>query len=74
MNFGRWFAGNGDKVFTFITLASVALKGVDDLPAWASQLILVLGILATAAHQSFFPSQPPVPNAPPAQPAKDLKP
>ena len=54
----KWFQGNGDKVFTFLTLASVALKGVDDLPAWADQLILVGGILATAAHQSFFPSVP----------------
>lgn len=54
----NWFKLNGDKLFTFITLASVALKGVDELPEWASQLVLVLGILATAAHQSFFPNAP----------------
>ena len=54
----NWFKANGDKLFTFITLASVALNGVDDLPAWASQLILIIGILATAAHQSFFGNAP----------------
>ncbi len=58
MNSGGWFALNGDKVFTFITLACIALKGIDGLPAWTTQVILVCGILATAAHQSFFPSQP----------------
>ncbi len=58
----KWFAANGDKVFTFVTLASIALKGIDGLPAWASQLVLIAGVLATAAHQSFFPT-------PPAQPA-----
>ena len=52
----NWFKANGDKLFTFLALASVALKGIDDLPVWASQLILVAGILATAAHQSFFPT------------------
>lgn len=49
-----WFAKNGDRLFTFITLASAALQGVDHLPGWLSQAILVCGILATAAHQSFF--------------------
>jgi len=60
----NWFEANGDKLFTFLAVASIALKGVDDLPAWASQLILVIGILATAAHQSFFPSAPTGPKLP----------
>lgn len=54
----NWFKASGDKLFTFITLASIALKGVDGLPAWASQGILIVGVLATAAHQSFFPNAP----------------
>lgn len=54
----NWFRNNGDKIFTFLSLASIALQGVDDLPAWATKLILVAGILATAAHQSFFPNTP----------------
>lgn len=59
MNFWQWFQQNGDKIFTFVTLASVALKGVDGLSEAADQSILIAGILATAAHQAFFPSQPP---------------
>jgi hypothetical protein len=52
----NWFKQNGDRVFTFITLASVALNGIDGLPSWSNHLILITGILATAAHQSFFPT------------------
>lgn len=66
MSFWSGFRAHGDQVFTFISLASVALKGIDGLPAWATQLALVGGILATAAHQSFFPS-----SQPSAQPTKD---
>lgn len=58
MTFWQWFQRDGDKVFTFIALASVALKGVDGLAPWVSQAAMVAGLLATAAHQSFFPSQP----------------
>lgn len=58
MKFGTWFVQNGDRVFTFLTVASIALKGVDNLPPWANEAILIGGILATAAHQSFFPTTP----------------
>lgn len=65
MIFLQWFQLNGDKLFTFITLASVALQNVDGLPAWASKLILIGGILATAAHQSFFGNSQPTQSAQP---------
>lgn len=52
----KWFVAHGDQVATFVSLASLALKGVDGLPAWATQLAIIGGILATAAHQSFFPT------------------
>ncbi len=58
MTFWQWFQRDGDKVFTFIALSSIALKGVDGLAAWMSQAAMVAGLLATAAHQSFFPNQP----------------
>lgn len=50
----NWFQTNGDKVFNFLTLASVLLSKVDGLSAATSQAVLIIGILATAAHQSFF--------------------
>jgi hypothetical protein len=56
VKFWKWFQQNGDKVFNFITLASVMLSKVDGLSASASQIILISGVLATAAHQSFFGS------------------
>jgi ABC-type Mn2+/Zn2+ transport system ATPase subunit len=56
MKFWNWFEANGDKVFNFVTLASVMLAKVDGLSAGTSQAILIAGVLATAAHQSFFPS------------------
>ncbi len=55
MTFWQWFQRDGDKLFTFISLASLALKGVDGLPPAVSSAALIAGILATAAHQSFFP-------------------
>jgi hypothetical protein len=64
MKFWNWFQANGDKVFNFLTLASVMLSKVDGLTTKESEVVLVIGILATAAHQSFFPQ-------PPAPPAKD---
>lgn len=64
-SFWNDFKAHGDQIFTFVSLASVALKGIDGLPPWATQLALIGGILATAAHQSFFP------NAQPAAPAKE---
>ncbi len=60
MNFWQWFQANGDRVFAFVSMLSVALQGVDDLSSQASKAILIAGIVATVAHQSFFPSiQPP---------------
>lgn len=59
MKFWNWFEGNGDKVFNFITLASVMLAKVDGLRAGTSHAILIAGVLATAAHQSFFGSTQP---------------
>jgi len=59
MKFWNWFEANGDKVFNFITLASVLLSKVDGLSAQTSTVITICGILATAGHQSFFPSPQP---------------
>lgn len=60
MTFWQWFQSNGDRVFAFVSMLSVALQGVDDLSSQASKAILIAGIVATVAHQSFFPStQPP---------------
>lgn len=67
MSIGKWLAQHGDQVCTFASLAAISLKGVDDLPAWVTQLLIVLGILATAAHQSFFPNVPPAQPAPPSE-------
>lgn len=54
----NWFKAYGDKLFTFITLASAALQGVDGLSMAVTQGLLIVGILATAAHQSFFGNSP----------------
>jgi hypothetical protein len=59
----NWFTLHGDQIFTFITLASIALNGLDSIPPKVNQAILIGGILATAAHQSFFPNTP-APQAP----------
>jgi len=59
MTFWTWFKTDGDKVFTFFSLASLALQGVTDLPAAVMRGALIAGILATAAHQSFFPTNTP---------------
>ena len=56
MTFWTWFKSDGDKVFTFFSLASLALQGVTDLPQAVMRGALIAGILATAAHQSFFPA------------------
>ena len=57
MTFWQWFTQNGDRVFAFISMLSVALKSVDGLPPNVSQAILIVGIVATVAHQVFFPNQ-----------------
>jgi hypothetical protein len=54
----NWFAINGDRLFTFITLAAAALSGQPDIPPTWDRWIMLSGILATAAHQSFFPTPP----------------
>lgn len=58
MTFWQWFQANGDRVFAFVSMLSVALQGVDDLSVQASKAILIAGIVATVAHQSFFPNTP----------------
>jgi hypothetical protein len=65
MSFWNWFQQNGDRVFAFFSLLSIALKSVDNLSPQASQAILIVGIVATVAHQAFFPNQPAA--APPAE-------
>lgn len=56
MKFWQWFTQNGDRVFAFLSMLSVALKGVDGLTPNISQAILIVGIVATVAHQAFFPN------------------
>lgn len=58
MTFWIWFAQNGGRLFTFISLAAAAFQGQTDLPPWVLHAAIIAGILATAAHQSFFPTQP----------------
>ena len=55
----NWFANNGDRVFTFITLAAAAMQGQPNIPQTWDHWIMLAGVLATAAHQSFFPPNPP---------------
>ncbi len=50
----NWFSEHGGKCFTFLALSSASLQGLDGLPKIVSQAIIIIGILATAAHQSFF--------------------
>jgi hypothetical protein len=54
----NWFTQNGDKVFTFISLTSLALGGIAGLSPAVVQAALIAGVVATAAHQSFFPNPP----------------
>ena len=58
MTFWQWFTQNGDRVFAFLSMLSVALKGVDGLSPNVSQAIIAVGIVATVAHQAFFPNSP----------------
>jgi hypothetical protein len=54
----NWLKSYGDKLCTFVSLASLGLQAVDAnaVPSWVLRGALVGGIIATAAHQSFFPS------------------
>jgi hypothetical protein len=63
MTFWQWFQKDGDQIFTFLSLLSLALKGVDGLPPTATTILVVVGIVANVAHRSFFPMP-----AEPAQP------
>jgi hypothetical protein len=64
MNFWTWFSKDGDKVCNFLSLSSLALMGLKTatgtplLSQGDLTLCLVVGVLATTAHQSFFPNQP----------------
>lgn len=55
MTFWQWFHKDGDQVFTFVSLAALALQGVDGLPSSFTKGCVVAGILANIAHRSFFP-------------------
>jgi hypothetical protein len=58
MTFIDWFKTDGDKLCTFITLSTGALGGVAGLSPAAVQACVIAGVLAIAAHQSFFPNGP----------------
>lgn len=57
-SFIDWFKTDGDKIFTFVSLASLALPSIAGISPQALQAALISGVLATAAHQSFFPNVP----------------
>lgn len=61
MSFWNGFRAHGDQIFTFIALAAAAFQGQTDLPPWVLHAAIIGGILATAAHQSFFPTQAAMP-------------
>jgi hypothetical protein len=54
----NWFAQNGDKVITFVGLVALAFQTQSTFPHWVIQAALAGSIVATAAHQSFFPTPP----------------
>jgi len=54
--FLKWFAQNGDRFFTFVTVAAQMLNGVDGLSPHTTTAVTIASIIATAAHQSFFPN------------------
>lgn len=58
MSFIDWFKSDGDKVCNFVTLAALALGHTAGLSDSATQITIIAGVLATAAHQSFFPNTP----------------
>jgi hypothetical protein len=58
VNFWEWFKADGDKLFSFVSLASLALQGVSSISPHVTAAALIAGVLATAAHQSFFPNPP----------------
>lgn len=58
MSFIDWFKTDGDKLCNFVALSALALQGMTGLAAQVTQAVIVAGVLATAAHQSFFPNPP----------------
>lgn len=56
MSFWQWFKTDGDKVFTFVSLVSLALTGEPSIDPHVAKLAVIAGLVATAAHQSFFPT------------------
>lgn len=58
MTFLDWFKSDGDKLFNFISLAAAVLPGVAGIDPKITGAALLVGVLATAAHQSFFPNAP----------------
>lgn len=63
MTFWEWFKADGDHVFGFFSLLSIALQGQTDLPPPVTHWAVVAGVIATVAHQSFFPTTPVKPAA-----------
>lgn len=66
MTFWLWFQKDGDQLFTFVSLASVALQGVDGLAPGVTKALIIAGVLANVAHRSFFGKTSPGPTAPKA--------
>jgi len=58
MTFWEWFKSDGDKIFTFVSLASIAVQGQTGLGPQIEHGALIAGVLATAAHQAFFTNVP----------------
>jgi hypothetical protein len=63
MTFWQWFQGNGDKVFVFISTSSLAIMALNTtgqihIPTTVSMTLLVCSVLASQAHQIFFPNPP----------------
>lgn len=56
MTFWQWFKVDGDKLCNFVSLLSIACKAEGSIPPWITSATLIAGIVATAAHQSFFPT------------------
>lgn len=58
-SFIDWFKTDGDKLCSFVALASIGVKATDGLPANVTTAMVIASVIATAAHQCFFatPSQ-----------------
>lgn len=58
MTFWDWFQKDGDKVFAFVSLASLALQHTPGVNPTFSESLVIGGVLATCAHNTFFPLAP----------------